>query len=74
MSNSASVGIEFTAKNGGNDYRILTSDGEFTKHLHWAPLGYVLKQRNYPGFSGNRTDEAYVKPFLLSNFGIDKFD
>ena len=67
-------GIKFSDNYGGNDYRILTSDGEFTKHPHWAALGYVLKQRNYPGFNGNRTDEAYVKPFLLSNFGIDKFD
>ena len=65
-------GIKFSDNYGGNDYRILTSDGEFTKHPHWAALGYVLKQRNYPGFSGNRTDSNYVHSFLKDNFDLSE--
>ncbi|MBE8952020.1 MAG: hypothetical protein SR1Q7_02610 [Quinella sp. 1Q7] len=72
MSNSASVGIEFTAKNGDNDYKILTSDGEFTKHPHWAALGLVLKRKNYPGFNGNRTDSNYIHSFLKENFDLSE--
>lgn len=66
----ASVGIEFCAKNGNNDYKILTSDGEFTRHPHWAALGLVLKRKNYPGFNGNWTDSNYVHSFLKDNFDL----
>lgn len=62
--------IKFSDNYGDNSYKILTSDGEWTNHPHWAALGYVLKQKNYPGFNGNWTDLNYVKPFLKNNFDI----
>jgi len=66
-------GIKFSDNYGDNSYKILTSDGEWTNHPHWAALGYVLKQKNYPGFNGNWANESYVKSFLRSNFGITNF-
>lgn len=55
---------------GKNSYSIKIN-GEWCQHPHFAVLGYILKQRNYPGFNGNWTDRNYVKGFLGGKMGVD---
>ena len=56
-----------------NSYKILTGDGEWTQHPHWAVLGYILSKRKYPGFNGSWTDSKYVGAFMKEHFGISDF-
>ena len=70
----AKNGVKFSDSYDNNSYKILTGNGEWTQHPHWAALGYILSKRNYPGFNGIWTDANYVKSFIKDNFGINNID
>ena len=66
----AANGVKFDANVfTKNDYSIKIN-GEWCRHPHLAALGYVLKQRNYPGFSGEWTNLGYVKYFIEHNLQV----
>ena len=66
-------GVKFDFNcSGDNSYRLLKSDG-WTKHPHWAAMGYVLARKNYPGFDGQWWNIDSVKPFLKEHFHISDF-
>ena len=65
-------GVQFAETPGDNDYKLLKSDG-WTRHPHWAAMGYVLARKNYPGFDGQWWNGDSVIPFLKEHFNISNF-
>ncbi|MBR3497610.1 MAG: hypothetical protein IKO05_01295 [Selenomonadaceae bacterium] len=40
----AKNGVKFSDRSDNNSYKILTGNGEWTQHPHFAALGYVLSK------------------------------